>query len=591
MKSVMGTNHGSIPDSNRILLFAVCWLTALSQLITLIWLKWTLFRNSVRSSKAVVNRVASLLGMLAALALALVVALILGVAAYVLTSPENVFAGIQTSRTNTGQGLPSPEFIFFSIFAMCYLLWATLPLSIGSSRQFDPGNLLLYPISLRRLFALDLLSEVASLQSVFAIPAILAIGTGAGLAQGKLAAGILIALVAIAFGLALSKCVSTSVGSLIRKKRARGETLIALMGAIVGFGGLVLSQLAPRFLRHAESISALRWTPPGTVAFAFTQGLREGQAAGYALALIVITTYTAALVVITFWLARRAILGGGTRRRGPRAASAIAVTESFAGWQIPLVSPELAAIIEKELHYIMRNAQLRMMALMPLILIIIRLMNRRAFDPAAAGSGSFISDVLKYGEGFMATTGVLYVFLILSGLSSNLFAFEHAGMRTLVLSPIERRRILVGKNIATCIVAMTFSVAVLAVNHLVFRDLTLLALLFASLSFVIFASLTAVIGNWFSIGFPKRMKFGARMNVSGVVGVLLIPTIILRALPPLAAAAAGYVAQSLVIEYVTLAVLAVLSVGFYLLMIGSQGESLQKRELAILEAVTDPGSD
>jgi hypothetical protein len=541
----------------------------------------------------VVNRVASLLGMLAALALALLIALILGVAAYVLTSPDNVFAGIQTVRpSGGGQGIPSPEFIFFSIFAMCYLLWATLPLSIGSSRQFDPGNLLLYPISLRRLFAVDLLSEIVSLASVFAIPAIIAIGIGAGLAQGKLAGGLLIALVASAFGLALSKWVSTSIGSLIRKKRARGETIIALMGAVVGLGGLVLSQLAPRLVRHAESISALRWTPPGALAFAFTQGLREGNGAGYALALTVVAIYTVVLLVITFWLARRAILGGGTRTLRHRAATASVAIENHTGWQIPLVSPELAAIIEKELHYIMRNAQLRMMALMPLILIIIRLMNRRAFVPAADGGSSVIAqEVLKYGAVFLPTTGVLYVFLILSGLSCNLFAFEHSGMRTLVLSPIERKTILIGKNIAVGIVALAFSAGVLVINHLVFRDVTLQALFFASLSFVIFASLMGVFGNWFSIGFPKRMKFGARMNVSGVVGVLLIPMIVLLALPPLASIAAGYVAQSLLIEYVTLAVLAVLSVGFYLIMIGTQGESLQKRELAILEAVTDAGSD
>jgi hypothetical protein len=529
--------------------------------------------------------------MLAALALALLIALILGVAAYVLTSPENVFAATHT-RSNTGtQGIPSPEFIFFSIFAMCYLLWATLPLSIGSSRQFDPGNLLLYPISLRRLFAVDLLSEVVSLPSVFAIPAIVAIGIGAGLAQGKLAGGLLIALIAVAFGLALSKWVSTSIGSLIRKKRARGETLIALMGAVAGLGGLVLSQLAPRLLRHAESISALRWTPPGALAFAFTHGLREGNAAACALALSAVTTYTFAFVIVTFWLARRVILGGGTRRSSRRAVSPSVSFENYSGWQIPLVWPELAAIIEKELRYIMRNAQLRMMALMPLILIIIRLMNRRAFDPEAAAGNSFITEVMKYGAGFMPTTGVLYVFLILSGLSCNLFAFEHSGMRALVLSPIERKTILVGKNIAVCIVALAFSVGVLGINHLVFRDVTPQALLFASLSFVIFASLMAVFGNWFSIGFPKRMKFGARMNVSGVVGVLLIPMIVLLALPPLASVAAGYVAQSLLIEYVTLAVLAVLSIGFYLIMIGTQGESLQKRELAILEAVTDPGND
>jgi hypothetical protein len=290
-------------------------------------------------------------------------------------------------------------------------------------------------------------------------------------------------------------------------------------------------------------------------------------------------------------LARRSILGGGTRKRRRRAASATTATESYTGWQIPLVPADLAAIIEKELRYIMRNAQLRMMALMPLILIIIRLVNRRNFNQTVAGGHGFITDFIKYGEGFMATTGVLYVFLILSGLSCNQFAFEHSGMRTLVLSPVDRKRILLGKNIAVCTVALIFSAGVLVINQLVFRDVTPAALLFAGLSFVIFASMTSMMGNWFSIRFPKRMKFGARMNVSGVVGILLIPMIVLLALPALASAAAGYVAKSLLIEYVTLAVLALLSVGFYLMMIETQGESLQKRELEILEAVTDPGSD
>jgi len=530
--------------------------------------------------------------MLAALALALLIALGLGVAAYVLTSPDIVSVGTQTLRAqNQGRApaIPPAEFIFFSIFAMCYLLWATLPLSIGSSRQFDPGNLLLYPIRLRKLFAVDFASEIASLQSVFAIPALIAIGIGAGLAQGRLAGAILAALVAAAFGIALSKWVATSIGSLIRKKRARGEALVALMGAIAGLGGLLFSQVAPLFLRHAESISALRWTPPGALAFALTHGLREGYPAGYALALTLVTAYTVVLVSITYWLARRSILGGGTRKR--RAATATTVAENYTGWQIPLVPADLAAIIEKELRYIMRNAQLRMMSLMPLILIIVRLVNRRNFNQTAVEGHGFITDFIKYGEGFMATTGVLYVFLILSGLSCNLFAFEHSGMRTLVLSPVDRKRILLGKNIAVCTVALIFSAGVLTINQLVFRDVTPAALLFAGLSFVVFASMTSMMGNWFSIRFPKRMKFGARMNVSGVVGVLLIPMIVLLALPALASAAAGYVAQSLLIEYVTLAVLALLSVGFYLMMIETQGESLQKRELEILEAVTDPGSD
>jgi membrane protein implicated in regulation of membrane protease activity len=87
------------------------------------------------------------------------------------------------------------------------------------------------------------------------------------------------------------------------------------------------------------------------------------------------------------------------------------------------------------------------------------------------------------------------------------------------------------------------------------------------------------------------MKFGKRLNVSGVVGLLLIPMIVLLAMVPLAATAAGYVAQSVLLEYATLAILAALSLVFYLLLLPSQGEAVQKRELAIHDAVNDPGND
>ncbi|MDQ2974863.1 MAG: hypothetical protein M3R69_05555 [Acidobacteriota bacterium] len=561
------------------------------QLTTLIWLKWTLFRNSLRSSKAVVNRIASVLGMLAALALALFIALGLGIAAYALTAPEMALQNFQAKTMSGVPVIPSAEFIFFSIFTMSYLLWATLPLSIGASRQFDPGNLLLYPISLRKLFAVDFVSEVVSLQSVFAIPAIIAIGIGAGLASGKIARGLLVALVAAALGIALSKWVSTSVGSLIRRKRTRGETLLALIGVLAGLGGALIGQIAPVLFRHAGSVSGLRWTPPGAIAFALTHGLVGESTAPYMLGLAVASAYIILLIAITYWLARRAILGGGKKRQVRPKITSTLPGEDYFGWEIPLLSPGVGAIFEKELRYVMRNAQLRMMTLMPLVLIAIRLMNRRHFDPEGIQGSAYAADFFKYGEGLMATTGILYVFLILSGLFCNQFAFEHGGMRTLILSPIDRKNILLGKNLAISTVAVIFSAALLLVNQLVFRDLTLGALLFATLSFLTFVPLMSVLGNWFSVRFPKRMKFGKRLNVSGVVGLLLIPMIILLALVPLAAAAVGYLAQSLLIEYVTLAILAVLSAGFYLLAIRSQGDSLQQRELEILETVNDPGND
>jgi len=101
----------------------------------------------------------------------------------------------------------------------------------------------------------------------------------------------------------------------------------------------------------------------------------------------------------------------------------------------------------------------------------------------------------------------------------------------------------------------------------------------------------STVGNSLSIRFPKRMKFGKRLNASGVAGLLMIPMVFALIIAPLAAVAAGYIAQSLLVEYATLAILAAFSLSFSLFVIDSQGELLQQRELEILEAVNDPGNE
>ena len=552
----------------------------MSQLLTLIWLKWRLLRNSLRSSKAVVSRVASLLGMLLALFVALIVALLLGFAAYGLSQPDALGEAFRRTAVRDSASA-SAELIFFSMFGLIYLMWATVPLSIGGSKQFDAGKLLMYPITLRKLFAVDFLSELTTLHSVFAIPAVIAICVGVGFGTGNMPAALLTAIPAILFGIALSKWLSTTIGSLLRRKRARGETIVALIGAVAGLSAAVAGQVAPILFKHAESFRSLRWTPPGAAAFLLLGGANDTVA--YALAFAALSAYGVALVVLTYWMARRAALGMEGRRRQKTAVVANAVT-GYSGWQLPLVPAELSAVVEKEVRYAMRNAQLRMMALMPLILIVIRVVNSQRLEPEQAAPGIFRT----YGSGLLATGGVLYVFLILAGLSCNHFAFEEGGMRTLILSPIDRRKILLGKNIAITLLALVFATILLTLNAIVFRDLDAPKLLFIVLSFVIFAALSSTIGNWLSIRFPKRMRFGKRLNVSGMAGLLLIPMVIVLSTPPLLATLVGIFTLSLVYEYVALFVLAVLSVGLYFLMLNFQGRSLAKREIEILEAVREP---
>jgi ABC-2 type transport system permease protein len=553
-----------------------------SQLFTLIWLKWRLLRNSLRSSKAVVNKVASVLGMLVALVLSSMLSLILGIVAYALSQPETFG---EEFRGSAARGLPTmlTEFIFFSFFGFLYLMWATVPLSIGGTKQFDAGKLLMYPITLRKLFLVDFASELTTLHSVFAVPAVLAIAIGAGLGSGNLPRTLPAAIPAILFGVALSKWLATIIGSLLRRKRARGETIIALIGALAGLGGAAAGQVAPLLFKHAESVRSLRWTPPGAAAFLLI-GHNTADQLSYALAFLTLSAYAAALIFATYWMARRAALGlEGRKRRRVSVEREPAV--AYTGWKLPLISAELSAVVEKEIRYLMRNAQVRMMALMPLILILVRFVNTRRFGTARPIPGD---DFLSYSSGLFATGGILYVFLILAGLSCNLFAFEEGGMRTLILSPVDRRKILLGKNIAMTVVAFVFSVVLVTLNTIVFGDLVVLKLPFLLLSFVSFAALNWTLGNWLSIHFPKRMRFGKRLNVSGMGGLLLIPMVLVLAVPPILATVVGYVSRSLLYEDLTLALFAVVSVGIYFALLNLHGRTLARREIEVLEAVREP---
>jgi hypothetical protein len=87
------------------------------------------------------------------------------------------------------------------------------------------------------------------------------------------------------------------------------------------------------------------------------------------------------------------------------------------------------------------------------------------------------------------------------------------------------------------------------------------------------------------------MRFGKRMNVSGVAGFLVIPMIIVLATPPLLAALVGYFSRNLYYQYLALLGLALISVGLYSLIIDFHGRSLAKREINILEAVREPADE
>ncbi|HEX8128458.1 MAG TPA: hypothetical protein VF527_05100 [Pyrinomonadaceae bacterium] len=585
-----------MPDNTRQAHVATAGNLNTAQLGALVWLKWRLFVNAMRSKRGAANRAASILGTLAALALSLMLSAGLGAGAYFVVRNRS---GARASRfaqdLATGASVEA-LFLLFGMASMIYLVWATAPLSFGGGNQFDPGRLLLYPVSLRKLFALDLLSELTSLASIFAAPAIFALALGAGLARGQIGGALVVAAFATLFGISLAKLLSTCLNTLMRMKRTRGEALLAVIGVMGAFSSLALGQSDRLFKQFGHFPSVLRLTPMGALAAALAGG--AGLNANYLLSLAVLLLYTLLTTIATYKIALRSL--GGSGGGGGGGARAVRVEADGAGakpwgWRLPFGSEELSSVFEKELRYAMRNAQLRTMAVMPIIMTLsFKLIgSRRGGVPGGgqAAGGGFFAGVAPYMEGTGAALSVLYVFLITSALSSNLFGYEAGGMRAYVLAPVARRTILAGKNLAGFAVSVVFAVAVITINALLYRDLTPRALLFTLLCFVFFSTMAATVGNWFSIRFPKRLEFGKRMNASGVAGLLLLPVFLCIAVAPALAVLGGYAAQSLLIEYAILAAFAVAGVAVYLLSLARQGRLFAEREIDILEAVTGRGDD
>jgi hypothetical protein len=378
---------------------------------------------------------------------------------------------------------------------------------------------------------------------------------------------------------------AVGVGALMRTRRTRGETLLALLGAALGMTGAVLGQLLPLAERYGNYFGQARWTPPGAVAHAFVYGLRPGGGGGYFVSLAVVAAYALASLLLAYRVARRTALGlGGGRAK--RAAAPKAGEGNYVGWRLPLASAQMSALVEKELRYAARNAQLRVIGIMAIgLTIILRL------APFGRASGRSWGAITEYAEGAGAVFSVLYIFTLVSPLSTNLFGYDGAGFRAVVLSPVARRKILIGKNVAVLLVTTAVVAVGVLAGGVFFGDLTPRAVLFVVLAFCAYAPLFALFGNWLSLQFPKRVEFGKRMSRSGVAGFLFVPFFFAMMVPPAAAVFAGHVAASHAVKYAILAAFAAAGWGLYLLLIGSQGRSLERRELEILDAVTGRGDD
>ncbi len=206
---------------------------------------------------------------------------------------------------------------------------------------------------------------------------------------------------------------------------------------------------------------------------------------------------------------------------------------------------------------------------------------------------STISDQFKP---FIATGAVIFTFLGLSQLMFNQFGLDRGGFRQLVLLPVQRKWVLLGKNLAFLPAAFGMGLAVLIVVALALRISPIISLA-AGFQLVAAFLLVSMTANLLSVLLPHHVAQGSlkRTKTSVSTGLLIfvsrltsmaaMAVLFLPAGVGLLSSRVGWLPAAPV-NLLLSAVLAGLLGLLYRLSLVPLGELLQRRERQILDVVT-----
>jgi hypothetical protein len=219
--------------------------------------------------------------------------------------------------------------------------------------------------------------------------------------------------------------------------------------------------------------------------------------------------------------------------------------------------------------------------------------------PLVVGGSLLIRSNLKVPEAakpFIATGAVAFSIFMLIQFFGNQFGFDRDGFRALVLSPAERKLILLGKNLAFLPVGVIGGMMLLVLSSVRLHPPPLVFVA-AMLQLAAILLLAGLVGNVCSILVPYRIQQGS-MKPTKMPGLAIVTILVCQMLFPIAMAPAfvpplaeylwrkaGWptaVPVNLILSAILAAVLALV----YWQTLGPMGRLLRRRETRILGIVT-----
>jgi hypothetical protein len=477
-----------------------------SQIRTILWLRWRLTVNQLQRGGTLNALLAAALG---------VVVMVLAV------------GGAVTGALAGAWGLVKAQpFVLLAIYdilvgVFLFLWMISIVAEIQRSETISIGHLLHLPVSLQGIFVVNYLASHLALSVILLVPAMLGLTLGLAIRHGPVMLCLIPLVLAFVFMItAWTYCLRGWLMSLMVNPRRRRAVI-----AYVTIGFVLLFQvpnLLGRFMHNDR-----RYGPDRPPAVSATQGpglpntLRilhqvlpigwVGYGAMHAatgMAFPALWGTAGGLVIGALGLRRayrstvRFYHGEHTarpRRRRAKAEKTASPASDLVERHWPGIPQEAANLAQVFFRCLIRAPEIKMALVTNIIFLLI------AFAGIVTRRSGPSSEVI---QPFIATGAVAFAFLGMLQVMFNQFGWDREGFRCLVLSPVPRHLILLGKNLALLPLVLGIGLALLAAATVLAR-IALLTVLAAALQAVAAFLLLSTIGNAVSSLTPFRVAPGS----------------------------------------------------------------------------------
>ena len=390
-----------------------------------------------------------------------------------------------------------------------FLFWQLFPVMASAlTENVDSSNLLRFPLSFPSYFLIRLVYGALDPSTALGCLWLLGLAIGIGVSQPGLFLWAALVLVAFAiFNILLARMIFVWVERWLAQRRTR-EILGAVFFIFIicfQFIGPLMSRIGRH--RHPE-VSRIttqvlpyeRAIPPGLAAEAIARAIHGAFAPALA-AFALECAYALAILWLLNLRLRAQYHGENLSEAVARSNLRKEKRAIRLGWNVSGVPGPVAAILEKEFHYLSRSGPMLFTFVMPVVILLVF----RLGPQASMRQSNF----LAHAPDLAFPVGSAYALLILTNLVYNCFGADAVGMQLFYVSPVSFREILLGKNLAhalvlACEVVLVW-IAVGFMFHPPAADVTFATV--TGVAFALLLNLTA--GNLLSIYTPKKIDYGA----------------------------------------------------------------------------------